>query len=77
MIGIGLANLIVMYAPDVIALGGGLMQRLDLFLPIIRETIANRCTLVPAERTRLAPSRFSADSSLVGAAVVWAHQFQG
>jgi len=77
MIGIGLANLIVMYAPDVIVLGGGLMQRIDLFLPVIRATIAARCTLVPVERTHLKPNRFSTDSSLVGAAVVWAHRFRG
>jgi glucokinase len=75
MLAIGLANLITLYAPDVMVLGGGLMRRADLFLPRIQELIPQRCTLVPSENTRLALSAFAAESSLVGAAMAWLHRF--
>ena len=74
-LGIGLANLIIMYAPDVIVLGGGLMQRAALFLPAAQVTIADRCHLVPPRNTRLVLSAFGVDSALVGAAQVWAYHY--
>jgi glucokinase len=77
MLGIGLANLITLYAPDVIALGGGLMRRANLFMPVIQETIPQRSTLVPPGRTRLALCQFAVDSSLIGAAMVWEHRYSG
>ena len=75
-LGIGLANLITIYAPDVIVLGGGLMRRSALFLPGARAVIAERCRLVPPQNTLLKESAFRADSGLVGAAWVWVYHFQ-
>lgn len=75
MLGVGLTNLILLFAPEMIALGGGLMRRAELFLPQIQHTILQRCRLVPPETTQLALSKFIPDSSLVGAAMVWLHRF--
>jgi len=76
-LGIGLANLVTLYAPDVIALGGGLMRRLDLFLDAIQAAILQRCRLVNPTATRLASSSFGDQTGLVGAALVWQHRFVG
>ena len=75
-LGIGLANLIILYAPDIIVLGGGLMRRADLFLPQAQRTIMERCHLVSPENTRLVLSAFGPDTALVGAAQVWVYHFQ-
>jgi glucokinase len=71
-LGIGLANLITLYVPDVIALGGGLMRRAGLFMPGIQRMVEQRCRLVRSADTRLVLSHFGAETGLVGAAMVWA-----
>ena len=73
-LGVGLANLITLYAPDTIALGGGLMSRAALFLPAIQVNLAERCRLISAVHTRLALSHFGANTGLAGAAMAWVHR---
>ncbi|MBX3228234.1 MAG: ROK family protein [Labilithrix sp.] len=67
-LGVGLANVIAMYAPDVIALGGGVMKSEPLFRDRMRETIARSATLVPAATTRIVAAELGADAVLHGAA---------
>lgn len=74
--GIGLANLITMYTPDVIAVGGGLMKSRQLFWPIILEMIREHCRVVPYERTRLVPAGLGEQSGLIGAAAAWLNRQQ-
>jgi glucokinase len=74
-LGIGLANLITLFVPDVIALGGGVMQSLDLFQDKIREVIESSCGLVPADKTHLVSAALGRDVGLVGAAEVWKQRF--
>ncbi len=68
---IGLANLVTLYIPECIALGGGLMQAYPLFEQEIKETVRSSCGLVPYERTRIGLAGLGAYSGLVGAARVW------
>lgn len=70
-LGLGLANLINIFVPDAIVLGGSVMRSADLFLDKIGETIRDYCRLVPHERTRVAVSTLGEDVALVGAAQVW------
>jgi glucokinase len=74
-LGLGLANLVTLFAPDVIALGGGVMRSADLFLRTIRETISQNCGLVPFAKTDLKVANLGADVALAGAAEVWRHRF--
>jgi glucokinase len=69
--GVGLANLVTLYTPDVIALGGGLMKSRLLFWQTILDTIAEQCRLVPYEHTRLLPAKLGEQVGLVGAAAAW------
>jgi glucokinase len=69
--GIGLANLVTLYTPDVIALGGGLMKSRILFWQTIMDTIRQQCQLVPYEQTRLIPAALGEHAGLMGAAAAW------
>jgi glucokinase len=72
---LGLANLVTLYIPESIALGGGLMQAYPLFKDEIQATIENNCGLVPHEKMRLVQAALGAHSGLVGAAYVWLQRY--
>jgi glucokinase len=74
-LGLGVANLITLFMPDVIALGGGVMQSLDLLRERIQTIIHTSCGLVPFEKTRLLPAVLGPDVGLIGAAQVWNTRF--
>ena len=74
-LGLGLANLVTMYCPDVIALGGGVMQSADLFLERALDIVRTRCRLVPVEQTRITRAVLGSDVALLGAAQVWQARF--
>ena len=74
-LGLGLANLVTLFAPDAIVLGGSLMKSSDLFLPGIRNLIRQCCQYVPFEKTELALASLGEDANLIGAARVWHHRF--
>jgi len=75
-LGLGLANLIGMFVPDVIVLGGGMMQSADLYLGKIREVIRSGCRFVPAEKTEIALASLGDDTNLIGAAMTWRHRYE-
>lgn len=75
-LGIGLANLITIFAPDVIALGGSVMKSADLFLDRICKTIHETCKLVPACTTIVRPASLGVDLGLIGAAEVWRYRME-
>lgn len=74
-LGLGLANLINLFAPDMIVLGGSVMKSAILFLEGIRKTICRGCRFVPLEKTELALASLGDDANLIGAARVWHHRF--
>ncbi len=70
-LGLGLANVITMFAPDRIALGGGVMKSSSLFMDTAREVIRKICSQVPAEKTQLSLASVGEDVGLLGAAQGW------
>lgn len=74
-LGLGLANLVVLFTPDAIVLGGSVMKSAHLFLEGIRKVIAESCRYVPFEKTKLALASLGEDANLIGAARVWHHRF--
>jgi glucokinase len=70
-LGLGFANLVTLFVPDVIAIGGGVMHSRQLFWDKIVQTIRENCGLVPYEKTRLVPAQLGGDVGLAGAAQVW------
>jgi glucokinase len=74
-LGLGLANLINLFAPDQIVLSGSLMKSAPLFLDRIRAVIRSGCRFVPAEKTELSLASLGEDANLIGAARVWHYRF--
>jgi len=74
-LGLGLANLINLFTPDAIVLGGSLMKSADIFLDKIRGVIRQGCRFVPWEKTDLVLASLGEDANLIGAARVWHHRF--
>jgi len=70
-LGLGLANLINLFTPDVIVLSGSVMKSALLFLDGIRKVICRGCRFVPFEKTDLALASLGDDTNLIGAARVW------
>jgi len=76
-LGIGIANLITLYAPDAIVLSGSVMESSDLFMPVIREVVRHQCTQVPADQVELAVAALGNEAPLIGAAAAWRHRYPG
>jgi len=74
-LGLGLANLVTMFVPEVIVLGGSVMKSAVLFMEEIRKVIAASCRFVPYEKTELALASLGEDTNLIGAARVWYYRF--
>ena len=74
-LGLGLANLVTTFCPDMIALSGGVIQSSHLFLDRARQVIRQCCTLVPFDKAELARASLGTDTALAGAAQVWHHRF--
>ena len=72
---LGLANLVTLFVPECIALGGGLMQAYPLFKDEVETTIQTNCGLVPHEKVRVVPVALGAQSGLIGAARVWMSRY--
>ncbi len=70
-LGLGLANLINLFTPDVIVLSGSVMKSALLLLDGIRAVICRGCRFVPFEKTDLALASLGDDTNLIGAARVW------
>ena len=70
-LGLGMANLVTLFVPDVICLGGGVMRSSDLFLDNVRAMVRTLCTQVPVEHTTIALSSLGHDTGLLGAAQAW------
>ncbi len=75
-LGLGVANLINLFVPDRIVLGGGVMRSALLFLEGIRKQIARGCRFVPYEKTEFALASLGKDANLIGAARVWHNRFR-
>jgi glucokinase len=72
-LGLGLANLIGLFVPEMIVLGGSVMKSVKL--EDLRGVIAQGCRFVPWEKTALALASLGEDANLIGAARVWHYRF--
>ncbi|MFZ0479832.1 MAG: ROK family protein [Terriglobales bacterium] len=75
-LGLGLANLITIFAPDAIVLGGSVMKSAHLFLDRMHEVIRQNCKLVPVDRVDIRVASLGTDVGLIGAAEVWRNRFE-
>lgn len=74
-LGLGLANLVNLFAPDAIILSGSVMKSAELFLSGVRKVMQQGCRFVPLEKAELKMASLGDDANLIGAACVWHHRF--
>jgi glucokinase len=75
-LGLGLANLINLFAPDMIVLSGSVMKSASLFLDGIRTVIRDGCRFVPFKKTEITLASLGEDTNLIGAGRVWHERFR-
>lgn len=68
VLGIGIANLINIFNPEMVVLGGGVMDAWPLFIDTAQAEIRKRAFEIPAKRTKIVPSKLGDDAGMVGAA---------
>ncbi len=66
-LGLGLVNLIHLFFPDVIVLGGGGMKSYPLFKPTLDALIQRHAVMMPADQVRLELARLDQRAGVVGA----------
>jgi len=67
-VGVGVVNLITLYNPQVLVIGGGIAQAGDLvFEPVLR-TVKARAHMVPPWTVQIVPSALGDDAAVVGGA---------
>jgi glucokinase len=74
-LGIGLANLVNLFTPDAIILGGSIMKGAGRYLQQIRQVMERGCRFVPLDKVELRLASLGEDANLIGAARVWHHRF--
>lgn len=67
-LGIGLANLINILNPEMIVIGGGVVNGWNLFEKHMRQQVAERAFPIPAARVKIMPGECGDDAGLLGAA---------
>ena len=71
---LGMANLITIFCPDRIALGGGVMESADILLPPAVREASGMFGLVPFDAACITRAALSGDAPLLGAARVWQYR---
>jgi glucokinase len=67
-LGVGLANYVHIFNPEIIVLGGGVSQSGDMLFPRLREVVAER--MMPDYAVRIEPAALGDDCGLLGAAAL-------
>ncbi len=71
-VGIGVANLITLFSPDVVIIGGGVAKAIERWLyPVVQRTVKERCHVTPLEPVKISIPEHAADAGAIGAAL-WA-----
>lgn len=73
-LGIGLANVITLFGPDCIVVGGGIAEAGDLVLGPLEDAVKSRVTLVPTEDIEIVTAHFGRFAGAVGAAIAGVHR---
>lgn len=70
-LGMGVANLITLFSPDAVVLGGGVAAAGEWILRPIRRVVRERCRVTPLARVKIVTASLAQEAGVVGAAV-WA-----
>jgi glucokinase len=68
MLGYGVANLVSLFDPEIVIIGGGLAKASDLFLDALRIAVKERAQPIAASRVRIVTSPLGSRANLFGVA---------
>jgi glucokinase len=72
LLGIGVANMVSLFDPEVVIIGGGMAGAADLYLDSLREAMLERAQPLAAPRVKLVVSKLGDAANLLGCArVAW------
>ena len=69
-LGIGIANLVNIFNPELIVLGGALARASKILIPVIETTVRENALGQPRETLQIAISAYSSEACIVGAAAI-------
>ena len=69
-LGVGVANLVNAFNPEVVVIGGGVIAAGELLLAPVRQVVAERALPAAARHVRIEPARFGAEAGMLGAALL-------
>jgi len=69
-VGLGCVNLITLYNPQVLVIGGGIAGALSFMQPAIQRVVDARARMVPAKTCKIVPSLLGDDAGIIGGAVL-------
>ncbi len=75
-VGIGCVNLITLYNPQVLVIGGGIAGALPLMEPTLQQVVNARARMVPASTCKIMPSALGDDAGIIGGAVLVIRELQ-
>jgi len=68
-LGAGMVNLVNIFNPEIIIIGGGMAKIGDLLLDPIRQVVKERAFRLPAQAVRIVPAQLGDDAGVFGAAI--------
>lgn len=68
-LGVGMANLVNIFNPEMIIVGGGMAKMGDLLLDPARQVVRERAFQLPAQAVSIVPAQLGNDAGVLGAAV--------
>ena len=68
-LGIGLANVVNIFNPEMVIIGGGMSQMGDMLLKPARKVVKQRAFRLPAQTVRIVRARLGGDAGVIGAAI--------
>jgi glucokinase len=69
-LGYGVANLVSLFDPEMIVIGGGLAKASDLYLDALRKAMKERAQPIAGSKVRVVVSGLGGEANLLGAAKV-------
>ena len=75
-LGVGMVNLVNIFNPDIIVVGGGMAKMGDALLNGARKVVAERAFRLPAEKVRIVTGQLGDNAAILGA-VAWVKALEG
>jgi glucokinase len=69
-LGVGIVNIVNIFNPEVVVIGGGVIGADELLLEPARQVVARRALRPPRDQVRIVRAGFGAESGMVGAAAL-------